>query len=138
MTGIKLEKINDINVHLLIEKVMRGGISYISKTYSKNDDNNTIMYWDGHNLYGWAIIQPLLVSDFKFLSEKEINRFNLDSIDENSSMGYILECDLEYCKELHDLHNDYPLCPEKIEVSSDMLSKYCSNIANKYGIKVEC
>ena len=138
MTGIKLEKINDINVHLLIEKVMRGGISYISKTYSKNDDNNTIMYWDGNNLYGWAIIQPLLVSDFKFLSEKEINRFNLDSIDENSSMGYILECDLEYCKELHDLHNDYPLCPEKIEVSSDMLSKYCSNIANKYGIKVEC
>ena len=138
MTGIKLEKINDINVHLLIEKVMRGGISYISKTYSKNDDNNTIMYWDGNNLYGWAIIQPLLVSDFKFLSEKEINRFNLDSIDENSSMGYILECDLEYCKELHDLHNDYPLCPEKIEVSSDMLSKYCSNIASKYGIKVEC
>ena len=138
MTGIKLEKINDINVHLLIEKVMRGGISYISKTYSKNDDNNTIMYWDGNNLYGWAIIQPLLVSDFKFLSEKEINRFNLDSIDENSSMGYILECDLEYCKELHDLHNDYPLCPEKIEVSPDMLSKYCSNIASKYGIKVEC
>ena len=47
-----------------------------------------------------------------------------------------MECDLEYCKELHDLHNDYPLCPEKIEVSSNMLSKYCSDIANKYGIKV--
>ena len=28
------------------------------------------------------------------------------------------------------------LAPEKIEISSDMLSKYCSNIANKYGIKV--
>ena len=34
------------------------------------------------------------------------------------------------------MHNDYPLCPEKIEVSSDMLSKYCNDIANKYGIKV--
>ena len=94
------------------------------------------MYWDANNLYGWAMIQPLPVSDFKFLSEKEINRFNLDSVDENSSIGYILECDLEYCKKLHDSHNDYPLCPEKKEVSSDMLSKYFRDIANKYGIKV--
>ena len=115
---------------------MRGGISYISKRYAKADDNNTIMYWDANNLYGWAMIQSLPVSDFKFLSEKEINRFDLDSIDENSETGYILECNLEYCKELYDRHSDYPLCPENIEVSSDMLSKYCSDIANEYGIKV--
>ena len=94
------------------------------------------MYSDANNLYGWAMIQPFPVSDFKLLSEKEINRFNLDYIDENSSIGYILDCNLEFCKELHDLHNDYPLCPEKIEVSSDMFSRYCSDIANKYGIKV--
>ena len=135
MTGIELEKINDINVHSFIKKGMRGGISYISKRCSKND-NNTIMYWDANNLYGWAMIQPLPVSDFTFLSEKEIDRFNLDSIDENSSIGYILECGLEYSKELHDLHNYYPLSPEKIEVSSDMLSRCCSDIANKYRIKV--
>ena len=122
MTGMKLEKINDINVHLFIEKEMRGGISYISKRYSKNEDNNTIMYWDANNLYGWAMIQPLPVSDIKYLSEKEINRFNLHFIDENSSIGYILECDLGYRKKLHDSHNDYLLCPEKIEVGSDMLS----------------
>ena len=136
MTGIKLEKINDINVHLFIEKEMRGGISYISKRYSKNDDSNTIMYWDANNLYGRAMSQPLPVSDFKFLTKKEINKFNLDSISENSEIGYILEVDLQYCKELHDFHNDYPLCPEKIEISSNMLSRYCSDIANKYGIKV--
>ena len=46
-----------------------------------------------------------------------------------------MEVDLEYCKELHDSHSDYPLAPEKLEISS-MLSKYCSDIANKYGIKV--
>ena len=43
---------------------------------------------------------------------------------------------LEYCEELHDLHSDYPLCPEKIEVSSDMLSNYCKDIADRYGIKI--
>ena len=44
-------------------------------------------------------------------------------------VGYISEVDLEYCKDLHDVHNDYPLAPEKIEGSYDMLSKYCKDIA---------
>ena len=99
MTGIKLEKINDINVHLFIEKGMRGGISYISKRYSSIKDNNTIIYWDANNLYGCAMIQPLPVSDFKFLTQKEINKFNLDSISENSEIGYIFECEIEYPEE---------------------------------------
>ena len=37
---------------------------------------------------------------------------------------------------LLEFHNDYPLAPEKLEISSDMLSKYCSGIADKFGIKV--
>ena len=57
--------------------------------------------------------QSLLVSDFKFLTQKEINNFDLDSISKNSETGYILECDLKYPKELHELHNDYPLCSKK-------------------------
>ena len=134
MTGIKLQKIDNIDMHLFIEKGMRGGISYISKRYSSVKDNSTIMYWDANNLYGWVMIQP--VSDFKILSEKEINRFDLDSISENSSAGYILAGHLKYSEELHNLHNDYPLCPENIEISLDMLSRYCNDIGNKYGIKV--
>ena len=58
------------------------------------------------------------------------------SISEKSSIGYFLEVDLEYPEELHELHNDFPLAPEKRAVSSDMLSKYCKKIADKYEIKV--
>ena len=134
MTAIQLEKIN-IDVHLFFEKGMRGRVSYISKRYSKSDDNNTVMYWDANNLYSWAMIQDLPYCDFKFLSQKEIDEFSLNN-SENSPIGYILEVDLEYCKELHNLNSDYPLCPEKIEISSDMLSKYCKDIAGQYGIKV--
>ena len=58
------------------------------------------------------------------------------SISEKSLIGYLLEADLEYPDELHKLHNDYPLAPEKLAVSGDMLSKYCKEIADKYEIKV--
>ena len=136
MTDIQLEKVNNIDVHLLLEKGIRDEISYISKRYSKSDENINITYWDANDLYCWAIIQDLPSGGFKFLSDKEINSFNLDSIAKNSLIGYILEVDLEYCKELHDSHSDYPLCPEKIEVSNDMLLKYCNDIADRYQIKV--
>ena len=76
------------------------------------------------------MVQVLPYGGFKFLSQEEINVFNLDSISENSLIGYILEVDLEYCKKLHDLHNDYSLCPAKIEVGYDMLSRYCKDIAD--------
>ena len=51
----------------------------------------------------------------------------------NGSIGYILEVDLEYTSELH---NDYPLAPEKLEISQSMSSNYCFSIANEYGIKI--
>ena len=60
----------------------------------------------------------------------------MDSISENRSIGYFLEVDFEYPDELHDLHNDYSLAPEKLEISSEILSKYCSDIADNYGIKI--
>ena len=136
-TKIKLEAISDINVHLFIEKCMRGGISYIAKRHSKvndcqsNKEKQSIIYG-----YEWGMSNLLPYDEFNWFSEKEINKLDLDSVSENSSIRYFLEVDLEYPNELHNLHNDYPLAPEKLEISSDMLSRYCSDIADKYGIKV--
>ena len=69
---------------------------------------------------------------FKWL--KDNDDFNVNSISESSSTGYILEVDLEYPEELQKLHNDYPLVPEKLAIPYEMLSNYCKKIADKYVI----
>ena len=86
-------------------------------------------------MYSWTITQCLPYGDFKWLYKKEIDKFCLNSISENSSDGYILEVDLEYLDELHELHNNYPLAPEKLEINPNVMSNYRSKIANEYDIK---
>ena len=54
--------------------------------------------------------------------KKEINKTNLASYQDNSKKGLILEVDLEYPQELHDLHDDYRLAAEKVKVTESMLS----------------
>ena len=77
-----------------------------------------------------------IYSKSKWLNKKEIDRFDVNSIGENSSIGYILEVDLSYPSGLHKMHNGYPLAPEKLKIRLNMLSKYCSNIADEYEIKI--
>ena len=143
MTGVKLEKISDIGKYLFIEKGLRGVISYIAKRYAKannkymNDYDSKnpskfITKLDLNNLYGLS--EYLLYGGFKWV--KNVDGFDVNSISRKNSIGYFLRVDLEYRDELHELHNDYALAPEKRAVSSDMLSKYCQENANKYGIRV--
>ena len=145
MTGAKLENISDIEMHLSIEKGLRGGISYISKRYSEANKkymkdydpkkpSQFITYLDMTNLYGWAISGYLLYGGFKSL--KNVDNFDVYLISEKSRIGYILQVDLEYPDELRILHNDHPLAPEKLTIPYDMLSDYCKKIADKYGIEV--
>ena len=137
MTGVKLEKISDIDKYLFIEKGLRGGISYIAKRYAKANNkyisdydsekpSTFITYLDKNNLCGWTMSEYLPYEEFKWL--KNVDGFDVNSINEKSEIGYFLEVDLEYPDELHELHNDCPLAPEKLAVSSDMLSKYCKKL----------
>ena len=110
MTGVKLEKISDTDQYLFIEKGTRGGISYIAKRYAKannkymcdyesNEQSTFITYLDKNNLYGWSMSEYLPYREFKWL--KNVDLLEVMSINEKSNVGYILEVDLEYPKELH-------------------------------------
>ena len=133
ITEIKLELTSDIDKYYIAEKGLKRGISYISKIYSegnakymKNYDSakksKCIINLDANNLYGWKMIQYLPYGEFKWV--KNVENFDVNLISKNSSYGYILEVDIEYPDELHNLHKNYLLAPEKLEITYDM-SDYC-------------
>ena len=67
----------------------------------------------------------LPLRDFRWMEEGELADFDpLTHVTEGPGHGYILEVDLEYPPELHDKHNSYPLAPESLDITWDMLSNY--------------
>ena len=140
MTGIELELLEDgqIDMLLMIEKGIRGGISNAFKRYAKannkfmqkydpNLKSSFIVYLDANNLYGWAMSKPLPVGKFEWMTEEELE--NWERFVEEEGVGCILEVDLEYPAELHDFHNDFPLAPEKLTLGK--VEKLTQNLRDK-------
>ena len=142
MTDIQLELLSDVNMLLMFEKGIRGGISIISnrygeannkymKDYDKNKDSKYLMYLDANNLYGCAMSEKLPTHGFKWLTSGEMNNlFNNQIVQEWERIPCILEVDLKYPENLHDLHNDYPLCPERVECKNKV-EKLIPNLRDK-------
>ena len=141
ITDIDLELLSENNMLLMFEKGIRGGISIISNRYgeannkymgrgfNKNKPSKYLMYLDANNLYGCAMSEKLPTHGFKWLTGGEMekiyeNRHNLNK------MPCILEVDLEYPENLHDRHNDYPLCPEKVKCKNGV-EKLIPNLRDK-------
>ena len=136
ITKVELELLSDIDMLLMVKKGIRGGVSMISNRYGKANNkcmgksfidtmlSTYIVYLDANNLYGWAMSKPLPTHGFKWMEVSELETW------ENHSC--ILEVDLEYPKSLHDLHSDYPLAPEQIEVSKVLkVLKLIPNLGDK-------
>ena len=146
-TKVQLELLTDIDMHLFVEKGLRGGISMVSKRFAKANNpqcpdydstkpNKWIMYLDANNLYGWAMNQLLPVGGFQWDSPELAEV--LDTPDDGPE-GYITEVDLEYPENLHDSHSDYPLAPEAMSVPEEWMSDYQHALVNELGGKfTEC
>ena len=142
MTGIELELISDDDMYLMIEKGLRGGMSVI--THRKAEANNKYMsaydpdkpskyitYLDANSLYSWSMNQYSPNVGFKWIYPEGLS---FDNVRADSETGHILEVDLNYPKELHDFHNEYPYCCEHTIVENNMLSPYATYIAEKHGL----
>ena len=135
-TKVKLDLFTDIDMLLMVEKGIRGGICHsiyryakannkYMKDYEKNKESSYLQYWDVNDLYGWEMLQKLPVNNFENI--KDTSQFNADN--EENDEGCFLEIDVQYFEKLHELHNDLPFLPERTKI--EKVEKLVANLHDK-------
>ena len=128
-TKQKLELITQKEMYDFFKNGIRGGVSYVAKkharannkyleNYDTSKESSFIEYIDCNNLYGWAMLKYLPVGNFRWIEDEEEKLSKLGSYVASedpltAEKGYVFECDLEYVRQLHPHHRDFPLMPEQ-------------------------
>ena len=100
--------------------------------YDENKESSFLSYLDANNLYEYLMTETLAVGGFKWMrNTSKMDEEFIKNCDENSDIKFILKVDLEYPKELHDLHSDLPFLPEKMEKLMDTTSLYVRYLIKK-------
>ncbi|XP_071638427.1 uncharacterized protein [Temnothorax longispinosus] len=139
-TGVRFELLTDIDMAMFVERGIRGGLSQCSlryarannrhvPTYDSSQPTTYLMYYDVNNLYGWAMCQSLPYANFQWLDDPE--NFDVTTVPTDSDVGYILEVDLEYPRDLHDAHADLGLCPTRDKPPGKRQEKLLATLYDK-------
>ena len=133
---------------LMTEKGIRGGICQATyryakannkymKNYNKNIESSYIEYLDANSLCGQTMSQKLPVNYFKWVKQEELSNFDEDFIknyDENANLGNLFEVDIDYPRELFNLHKDLPFLPESKKINK--IEKLICDVEDKYVIHI--
>lgn len=141
-----IELIRDVNMYLLFKKLVKGGLSMVSKRFAEASnkyitpnlpvpESRYLLYLDANNLYGFAMKQPLPCADFKWCQVTPALISEILNLSSDSTKGYILEVDLLYPSKLHSFHDDFPLAPEKGQIEFSDLSPFAQNLCLKQSAK---
>ena len=145
-TGIKLELLTDLDMLLMFERGIRGGITqevckyasannkYMGDRFDPKSESSYLQYLDTNNWYGWAMSQPLPTGGFKWV---DVNPNEISELATRTDKGYVLEVDVSYPKDLHDSHNDLPFMCERMEING--VEKLVPNLRVKknYAIHIQ-
>ena len=137
----RLELVTDIDMLLMVEKDIRGGIAQAVKHYAKannkymkdlcNPDEESVylQYLDANSFYGWAMFQNLPTHGFKWEDGEDFTPEKIDELVKKDKRGYLLEVDVKYPKELHKDHNELPFLVEKMKIKR--VEKLVPNLKRK-------
>ena len=145
MTRPRLQYLKDIDMHLMVEQGIRGGISNVIKRYATSNNpyvpdydpsepETYIQFFDAVNLYGFAQMGKLPYDDFKWEVVKEDSLQRMLSRNPDGDRGFILEVDVVIPAEFHDDLNQYPIFPEKMEITERDISPYSAGIREVRGM----
>lgn len=146
-----LDLITDMNMLDFVQEGMRGGISMISHRHAKANNpylsdydatkaKTWIFDWDANNLYGHAMSQPLPTGDFEWVPDADMTDLVLELTQKSDAEladmehGYYVQATVSYPRRLHDEHSDYPLLPERMEITDDMISKVQLELRERLGM----
>ena len=141
---VKLDLIADLDMLLLIEKGIRGGRCNTVRRNTKASDkymrDYDLMikiknlcysnYWGANNLYGWAMSQKLPTFNFEWVEgTSQFIEVFIKNYDGKSELGYILDIDVKYPKEIYELHGDLPFLPERKKLGK--VEKIVTNLTSR-------
>ena len=142
-TEVKLELLVDIDMLLMFEKLIRGGICHsinryakandkYMNDYDKNKESPYLKYQNINNLYGWAMSQKLPVNNFKWVEDiSEVHESFIKSYNGESDEGCFLELNIQYPENVHNLQTDLPFLPERMKI--EKVEKLVANLHDKTG-----
>ena len=142
----KIPLITDREILDFIQKGIKGGFSVINQKlaiannplcpqfYNPSKPKSYMLYLDANNLYSKALSFKLAFSEYRWLSQDEINKLDFKMLPSEGDIGYIVEADLIYPSDIHEQTADFPFCLERMHITDEMLSKYSLDLKNKLGL----
>ena len=142
----RLELLTNIDMLLMVEKGIRGGITqavkrnamannmYMKDLYNPDELSIYLQYVNANNLYGWAIVQNLPTHRFKWKKVEDFKPKKIDELVKKDKRGYLLEVDVQYPIGLHENHNELPFLVEKMKIGRE--EKLVPNLKDKKGYVV--
>ena len=135
MANVKIELLTDIDMVLMAEKAIRGGLTQVVRkhgipnnkyllTYDKTKKSMFLQYLDTNNLYGYAMNQKVSLDGYEWA---DVSLFTDDFVKNyvvNGDKGYLLEADVEYPIKMRIAHKDFPFLPERKVKSTKSHNNY--------------
>lgn len=97
--------------------------------YDEQAQSKYLMYFDVNGLYGWTMMEALPISDFEWIDNISLNQILMT--EDDAEYGYFLQVDIDYPIALHDIHNDYPMCSQKMSIGKSKEEKLILNLNAK-------
>ena len=117
-TGVNLQTLQNKDMILLLENIIRGGISVVmGDRYVKSDENKKALYKDANNLYGWAMSEYLPYDEIKF--GKIFKLEDTLKTPDDRDIDYFIEVDLKNPDNIKGKTKRFPFAPENEKINPD-------------------